>query len=314
MPLQIVRNDITKMDVDGIVCPIDSNSECRQRPTKIRKAQNLPCRYIISVEAPRWDEKHNRAEEQLTLCCRYALELGAEYECQSMAVPLISSGTFGYPKDLVLRTLVDTVCEFLIDHEMMIYLVVYDREAYRISCRLFQDISEYIDEHYISEHGVNARISEAISEKMKMPDLREETVCTQNMAAPLSSDIFFEQTLEDALSGMDESFSEMLLRKIDESGMSDVQCYKKANIDRRLFAKIRADKWYKPSKRTVLAFAIALELSLDETKEMLMKAGFALSHSNRADIIVEYFIAHKNYNIFEINEALFAFDQSLLGA
>ena len=188
---------------------------------------------------------------------------------------------------------------------MMVYIVIFDRKAYQISSKLFADINAYIDDRYVEEHRDS--YAERIS---RLHSLAAEESCPIP-AAPMVAKA---ASLDDALKQIDESFSEMLLRKIDERGLTDAQCYKKANIDRKLFSKIRSDRLYKPSKPTAIAFAIALELSLDETKELLMKAGFALSHSNKFDIIIEFFITKGNYNVFEINEALFAFDQSLLGA
>lgn len=120
--------------------------------------------------------------------------------------------------------------------------------------------------------------------------------------------------LEDYLSQIDEGFREMLLRKIDERHMTDAECYKKANIDRKLFNKIKNQPGYRPGKPTVLALAISLELPMNEIQEMLMKAGFSLSHSSKFDLIIEYFILQGNYDIYEINEALFSFDQKLLGS
>ena len=222
-----------------------------------------------------------------------------------MAFPLISSGVYGYPKDQALKVAVDTIGDFLLAHDMTVYLVIFDRAAYTIGGKLFADIAAYIDDHYVDAHTDSREIQRRRMAMASMP--MEESEC---MPAPCT---MAPSGLDEALSKLDESFSQMLLRKIDECGMTDAQCYKKANIDRKLFSKIRSDIHYKPSKPTAMAFAIALELPLEEAREMLGKAGFAFSHASKFDIIVEYFIAHRNYNIFEINEALFAFDQSLLG-
>ena len=275
---------------------------CETGSSKITKGYRLPCKYVIHTVGPRWRDGKHGEREKLISCYRASLALAKEHGCETVAFPLISSGIYGYPKDQALKVAIDTISDFLLENDMTVYIVIFDRKAYQISEKLFSDISAYIDDTYVDAH-TDSRASQL--RRMKM--LSEEAICGAPMAASTKS-------LDDALSQIDESFSEMLLRKIDEKGMTDAQCYKKANIDRKLFSKIRSDRLYKPSKPTALAFAIALELPLDETKEMLMKAGFALSHSNKFDIIIEYFIENGNYNVFEINEALFAFDQSLLGA
>ena len=332
MPLQIVRNDITKMKVDAVVNAANSSllggggvdgcihraagpellaecetlHGCETGSAKVTKGYRLPCKYVIHAVGPRWQDGKHQEPELLQSCYQTSLELAKEYKCESIAFPLISSGIYGYPKDQALKVAVDTIGAFLLENEMTVYIVIFDRKAYQISGKLFADITEYIDDLYVEEHSDNA------AERSRRLKAMEEIVPdAYDMAVPMEANAV---SLEDALKQMDESFSEMLLRKIDERGMTDAQCYKKANIDRKLFSKIRSDKFYKPSKPTVLAFALALELPLPEMEDMLMKAGFALSHSSKFDIIVEYFVEHGNYNVYEINEALFAFDQSLIGA
>ena len=348
MPLQIIRNDITKMSVDAIVNAantsllggggVDGCSHraagpellaecstlhgCEPGNAKITKGYRLPCKYVIHAVGPRWRDGKHREQELLESCYRTSLNLAKENGCQSVAFPLISSGIYGYPKDQALKIAVDTISTFLLENEMMVYIVIFDRKAYQISGKLFADIAAYIDDRYVDEHTDprSERLRRMSAFRMEEPMPCESSVCDEDAIEQLIPPVSVAAapkkaaTLDDALEQIDESFSEMLLRKIDERGMTDAQCYKKANIERKLFSKIRSDKLYKPSKPTAIAFAIALELSLDETRDMLMKAGFALSHSNKFDIIIEFFISMGNYNVFEINEALFAFDQSLLGA
>lgn len=323
MPLQMVRNDITTMKVDAIVNAAKNSllggggvdgaihraagpelmEECRTLggcPTgqaKITKGYRLPAAYVIHTVGPIWRGGDHGERELLISAYRSSLELALEHGCQTVAFPLISSGAYGYPKDQALKVAVDTIGDFLLCHDMTVYLVIFDRAAYTIGGKLFSNIAAYIDDHYVDEHTQSHR-----DMPLESVPMEAQLWCA---SAPLS--------LDEALGQLDESFSQMLLRKIDERGITDAQCYKKANIDRKLFSKIRSDVHYKPSKPTAMAFAIALELPLEEARELLQKAGFAFSHASKFDIIVEYFIAHQNYNIFEINEALFAFDQSLLG-
>lgn len=334
MPLQIVRNDITKMKVDAIVNAANISllggggvdgcihraagpellaecktlGSCETGNAKITKGYRLPCKYVIHAVGPRWRDGKHGEREKLVSCYCTSLALAKVHGCETVAFPLISSGIYGYPKDQALKVAIDTISDFLLENDMTVYIVIFDRKAYQIGEKLFSDIAAYIDDNYVDEH------TDSSSERLRRMQMLSEEPEEETFGAPLAPMAASAKTLDDALSQIDESFSEMLLRKIGEKGMTDAQCYKKANIDRKLFSKIRSDRLYKPSKPTAIAFAIALELPLNETKELLMKAGFALSHSNKFDIIIEYFVEHGNYNIFEINEALFAFDQSLLGA
>lgn len=395
MPFEIVRNDITKMHVDAIVnaanetllggggvdgaihraAGIELLDECRRLggcktgEAKITKGYKLPAKYVIHTVGPIF--RGNRdAEKLLRSCYRESLALAKKYNCESIAFPLISSGAYGYPKAEALKVAIDVISDFLLENDMKVYVVIFDKFAYTIGVQLFRAIAEYIDDNYVDERydyrfesrrashyaNISAPPDQIYRDELTYPGpvsscdgeeslslssldgydsmefiakpkpeerLEEQSEKESEIMAHISSRTPFfyyssssispEDDLRAKLKKLDESFSEMLLRKIDEKGITDSECYKKANIDRKLFSKIRSDMHYKPSKPTVIAFAIALELSLEETNDMLRKAGFALSHSNKFDIIIEYFIINGIYNIYEINQALFAFDQSLLG-
>ncbi len=350
MPLKLIRDDITRVRCDAIVNAANNSllggggvdgaihraagpkllEECRTLngcetgEAKITKGYNLPCRYVIHTVGPIYRDGQHHEEELLRSCYRNSLALAKEYQCASVAFPLISAGVYGYPKGEALKVATEEITSFVMDHDMLVYIVIFDAAAFSLSSKIYTDIQEYIDQNYVDTHtdsiSERKRRSKYARHEFSMPffsqNKKEQAAdsCEADEAvgyAPVMA--AKEESLEDRLKIIDESFSEMLLRKIDESGMSDSECYKKANIDRKLFSKIRSNPLYKPSKPTVLAFAIALQLPEEECEEMLMKAGFALSNSSKSDIIVRYFISHGNYNIFDINDALFAFDQPTLG-
>ena len=349
MPLQLIRQDITQMHVDAIVNSSNphlaagsgvngaihqaagpellreclSLGGCQTGEAKATAAYNLPCRHIIHTVGPVWHGGASGEKEALTACYRNCLALAQKLGCESVAFPLISSGVFGYPKEQAMKVAVETISAFLLesDAEIMVYLLIFSREAMQTGSRLFADIQQFIDDHYVEEH------EDSRSESFLRRQIAEDWYCPSfDSSSSEESYAFFAEeeampiapcavmSLEDALEQIDESFSEMVLRKIKEKGMKNADCYKKANLDKKHFSKISNDIHYKPKKTTAVALAVALELDLAETRELLMKAGFALSHSDKFDIIVEYFITNGMYDIFEINEVLFAYDQALLGA
>ena len=343
MPLQIVRQDITKMAVDAIVNAANETllggggvdgaihraagagllSECKALggcktgSAKITGGYDLPAKYVIHTVGPVYKDGKSGERELLSSCYRESLRLAKDNGCETVAFPLISSGVYGYPKDAALKVAMDEIGDFLFENDMTVYVVVFDKAAFNISERLFADITEYIDDNYVEEQRENrlerVRRMNALPSTFSLGRCEDRSSKFDGEPPVMCATEEKADDLDGLVIDLDESFSQMLLRKIDERGMTDAQCYKKANVDRKLFSKIRSDTHYRPSKPTAIAFAIALELSIPEAEDLLRKAGFALSHSNKFDIIIEYFIKKGNYNIFEINEALFAFDQSLLG-
>ena len=254
MPLQIVRNDITTMKVDAIVNAANESllggggvdgvihraagpellaecrtlNGCKTGQAKITKGYRLPAKFVIHTVGPIWRGGNHGERELLVSAYRSSLELALANRCETVAFPLISSGVYGYPKDQALKVAVDTIGEFLLSHDMTVYLVIFDRAAYTIGGKLFADIAAYIDDRYVETHTDRY---ENQRRRMALESMPAEE--PQWMPAPCTIGT---PGLDEALRKLDESFSQMLLRKIDERGMTDAQCYKTANSDRKLFS------------------------------------------------------------------------------
>ena len=353
MPLLLVRNDITRMTVDAIVNAANPSllggggvdgaihraagpellAECRTLggcktgEAKITGAYRLHAKYVIHTVGPIWYGGGRGEEHMLRSCYRRSLELAADHGCETVAFPLISSGVYGYPKADAFRVATEAISAFLESHELTVYLVLFDRAAYLLGDR-FGDVRAFIDDAYAQAEEERPRNQASYRwEREPRALLDEDTCCFEAAAAPMpaaaprkkskplvQAEKAVDPDLESMLRQLDEGFSRTLLKLIDERGMTDVQCYKRANIDRKLFSKIRSDPAYKPSKTTAIALALALELSLPETQALLGRAGYTLSHSFLFDIIVEACIQKGVFNVLDVNELLFSYDQPLLGS
>lgn len=346
MPLYILRNDITAMEVDAVVNAANtalvqgggvcgaifrkagakelarecaSIGGCKTGEAVITGAYALPAEYIIHTAGPVWQGGGSGEEELLYSSYASSLRLAAEKGCESIAFPLISSGIYGYPKKEALRIAKKAILDFLEEREMQVYLTIFDKEALEIGKSLEDSIRSYIDDRYV-EIAERSDRGRRLNEELPFHEEAEPAFWKQPSSAgrrrkdeaSFAEERRIGSSLDELISKVEEGFSQTLLRMIDERGLSDVQVYKKANIDRKHFSKIRSKKDYMPKKGTVLSLSIAMELSLEETRYLLSKAGYVLSHSSKSDIIVEYFIQNKNYDIFLINETLFSFEQQPL--
>ena len=338
MPLHILRNDITKMQVDAVVnaanvklrmgggvcgaifnaagaeklqSACDTLSPIQTSEAVITEGFSLPAKHIIHTAGPVYQDGKQGEEALLRACYTNALDLAREHGCKSVAFPLISSGLYGYPKDEALSVATSTIGAWLLNNEMHVSLVVFDKTAFSLSKKLLGEVRAFIDENYVEERETISRGRRAYADRDAIVLSTAVAPCADSTMLP--SVPMQESKLADTIGQRDESFSTTLLRLINAKGKTDAEVYKRANIDRKLFSKIRTGKEYMPSKKTAVALAVALELSLDETGDLLERAGFALSRSVLFDVIVTFFITRGTYDIYEINNALFEYDQPLLG-
>lgn len=341
MPLHIIRQDITKIKCDAIVNTTNRemvgysgvdyaihtaagpllDEECQKiyplglGCAKITGAYNLPSKYVIHTSGPIWQGGYMGESIILKSCYIESLKLATKCGCNSIAFPLISSGTYGYPKDQVLKFAIEVISEYLYENEMTVFLCVYDKTSYEFSKELFNDIKDYLNEEIEDEEVDDEELVNVYFDRRIMScSLAEESIDERMECSSIFNPDGKLKSLSSYLKDMDKSFIETLFDYIDKKGLTDVECYKRANVDRKTFNKLKNNPKQKPSKQTAIAFAIALKLDFDETQHLLSTAGLTLSRSSVFDKIIRYFIKSENYDIYEINEALFEFDQVLLGS
>lgn len=320
MPFKIVRKDITKIKVDAIVNSANPHAivgggvdyainvaagpklieerksigDIATGTAHITPAFNLKAKYVIHTVGPVWHGGSNNEAQYVSDCYTNSLKLAFENNCKSIAFPLISAGIFGFSISESLKIAMNVSKKFLLDHEMDIIVVVFDKSFNSLSDELVDSVSKYLDD--------NLKINRNAFNDMLHSEDEIEVMYTNSKIS-----------IADLMDELEDTFSESLLLLIKEKGKSEVEIYKKANIDRKLFSKIKSNSDYQPSKVTAISFAIALELDLGETTNLISKAGFAISHASKFDLIIEYCIKNSIFDVFDINEILFNYNLPLLG-
>ncbi len=400
MPFRIIRDNIINVAADAIVNtanprPVvgagtdtavyeaagrESLLAERRKIGRIRRgdavatpAFALPAKYIIHTVSTGWRGGHFGEKNILASCYRRSLEVARELKCESIAIPLLAAGSYRVPKDIALTIALDEIRQFLMENEMDVTLVVFDREAYALSANLLFDIQSFIDDEAAAalheeeyRYDIRGQVSESAIKNVvsdpgdadrafirrlmeeeersfgsapemwnmparsapPLPPAAETPQVLPGAGAPVAGgsrkaagktvmpDIMADSMETEEIpdfSKVGMSFRDKLFELIDARGLADPEVYKRANIDRKLFSKIRSSEEYTPKKKTALALAVALKLSLAETEDLIARAGYALSPSSRFDMIIKFFITHSDYDIYKINATLFAYDEPLLG-
>ncbi len=340
MALQIVRSDIKIMDVDAIVNPanplpeygagIDAAVykaagekellEARSKIGEVVPGQafvtdgfKLPAKYIIHAVGAPWQGGALHEEDTLRACYRQVFKLALKRGVESLAIPLLGSGSYGFPKGIALRIALSEIYAFLGGADMSIFLVVFDKKSYLLSAELYGDIDAYISENYV-EDILEAEYGD---ERSLGPRVRYEMAeccmaLMEDLAEPEIGDK--PRSLDEVVKNLDKTFMELVYMFADRRGITDAEVQRRANIDRKAYSKLKCGTTKNPSKSTALALAVALEPNIDETNALLSRAGLALSPCSKGDLIVQYFIEREAYDIYQINVALFEHGEKLLGA
>lgn len=340
MPFNIVRNDIARVHADALVnaanthlaegggvcgalfsaagrermrAACDAIGGCPTGSAVVTPAFDLPARWCIHAVGPIWRGGRYGEEEALRSCYRSVFARAVELEAHSVAYPLISAGIYGYPVEAALAVAREETQAFLVEHDdVEVTLAVFDRSSVRLGDELEREIREYIGDEYV-EQSLHARDRGAELER-EARWAAADFCAAAELGAPQAMPDFAASDLDDLLGNLDAGFSETLLALIDRRGFADAEVYHRANLSRQLFSKIRSNPAYKPTKPTAVALAMALELDVPATQDLLARAGLTLSNASKFDVIVRFFLERGIYDIYRLNEALFAYDQPLVGS